>query len=209
MKLALSLLFGAILTTTALSQQILNGSVAIPSGNIWYVNFYVPPQGGTVVGRFQAQGGNSNDIEAYIVTPDDYVNMANGHAFRSYYSSGTTTLANVSTELPNGYYRFAFSNRSGWVARTIYGNISLITNTPRREERQQAEEEYSQCQLVGPARVPLYIYDKGGPNLYLKRGSEIERHRQRTPGGKRGTLVSITAGGRPYWVALKHTRCSS
>src|ERR1700754_2261783 len=71
---------------------LLNGSVAIPAGNVWYQGFAIN-RDGRVSGRFRADGGGK-DIYCVIVDSDGYENLKNGNQFLSYYNLGKVTVAN-------------------------------------------------------------------------------------------------------------------
>ena len=105
-------------------EYLLQGSIAVPAGKVWRNEFWFGERGGMVQGRFRAEGGSNDDIYCYIVTPDDYENMKNGNEFRSYYSSGKVTVANINLQLPAGSYVLASSNaHSLFSTKTVYGEI--------------------------------------------------------------------------------------
>jgi hypothetical protein len=74
------------------------------------------PQGATSVqlhGNFTASGGLTNDIEAFVLSSDDFVNWQNRHAARSLYNSGKVTVGTLNVNLPAdaGTYYLVFNNR--------------------------------------------------------------------------------------------------
>lgn len=90
---------------------IINGGFTVKAGDARYWNFNVGGKGGTVTGRFKAEGGSGNDIECFILDPDSFENWRNGHRVRTYYNSGRITVANINVTLPAGNYVLVFNNR--------------------------------------------------------------------------------------------------
>lgn len=108
------------------------GSPAFTVKNLGYVytQFDVPP-GATnvsVVGRFTASGGIGNDIEAYVLTSDGFVNFQNGHQATTYYQSGRVTQGSINANLPAGaatYYLVFSNNFSLLSAKAVQASITL------------------------------------------------------------------------------------
>jgi hypothetical protein len=97
------------------SLPIGNGSLVVKAGSYSSYALFVP--GGvtrvTVTGRFTASGGSGNDIMAYLLDEDGFVNFKNGHAARAFYNSGKVTEAAIGAVLPtsSGVYYLVFDNR--------------------------------------------------------------------------------------------------
>lgn len=110
--------------------QIFNGSVAVnPSGMVWFP-IDADNMGGRVIGRFQAQGGTSNDIECFIVDEDGLLNLRNGNQAWTFYRSGRVTVADINVFLVGRRYYLVFSNRTGWVARNVFGSVGMTITYP-------------------------------------------------------------------------------
>src|SRR5271168_1404811 len=91
----MALLWAAIIVATlfrlndrvSLRQDLLTPSVfTVNAGSVFSVPFNVNKPG-HVLGRFQATGGNNNDIEAVIADADDFENWKKGHSVRLRYQS--------------------------------------------------------------------------------------------------------------------------
>lgn len=104
--------------------QIGQAVFEVPPGRYVYFQFTVPDAVGLrnyVRGRFQAQGGNGNDIAALILNADGFINFQNGHQAAAFYSSnGNVTVGNISVgPLPQGIYYIVFSNLGSVVSNKI------------------------------------------------------------------------------------------
>jgi hypothetical protein len=97
------------------SVPITNGALTVNAGSFSWYTFAVPP-GATVVtvsGHFAATGGFRNDIMAYVLDADSFVNFRNHHPVNTLYNSGKLTQSQISATLPNGSgtYYLVFDNR--------------------------------------------------------------------------------------------------
>jgi zinc-ribbon domain len=95
--------------------QAINQDFTVKSNGYYYFKLDVPA-GATSVrlqGNFSAIGGSGNDIEAYILPENDFVNWQNRHEAKTFYNSGKVTVSNVAVNLPSdsGTYYFVFDNR--------------------------------------------------------------------------------------------------
>jgi hypothetical protein len=82
-----------------------------------------------VTGKFRAQGGPQNDIEAYILDQDGFANWANDHSAPAYYNSGRLTVGSIDTVLGAGTYYLVFNNRySPGDRKTVEASIQLRTD---------------------------------------------------------------------------------
>ena len=62
-------------------------------------------------GKFLAEGGSGNDIEAYVFDAEGIANWKNYHGYRRYYESGKVTAGSFDLPLNPGKYFLVFSNR--------------------------------------------------------------------------------------------------
>jgi hypothetical protein len=89
------------------------------------------PSGATSVnlsGNFTANGGFTNDVEAYVLSADDFVNWQNRHAAKALYSSGKVTVGTLNVNLPAdaGTYYLVFNNRFSLLAqKTVIVDVAL------------------------------------------------------------------------------------
>lgn len=87
----------------------------INAGAYYILKFEAPPgsYSETLKGHFSATGGMGNDVEVYVVTEDDLVNLQNGHQVHSLYDSGRVTQETMDVNLPTGggKYCLVFSNK--------------------------------------------------------------------------------------------------
>jgi hypothetical protein len=103
-------------------------SLKVPAGEYQSYSFRVANRA-IVTGRFQAYGGPQNDIEAYILDNDGFINWTNDHGSPAYYNSGRLTVGNISTPLSAGTYYLVFNNRySRFDDKNVDANIQLRTD---------------------------------------------------------------------------------
>lgn len=88
-----------------------------PRAYVYYT--FLTNNDATVTGRFEAEGGDGNDIECFIVDEDGFKNYSNGHAVRTWYNSGRITVANIYTRVPKGRYFIIFNNNFSWLANKV------------------------------------------------------------------------------------------
>ena len=104
--------------------QIVSDDFALPPGYTKSYNFAVKGQG-TVVGRFEAQGGIDDAIQVVITDRDGLTNLRNGNRFQCWYNSGEVTVQNINVSLSPGDYILVFSNRGSLTNRTIKTAVRL------------------------------------------------------------------------------------
>lgn len=103
-------------------QTIFDDSLHVPASNILSKRFSLD-EPALVSGYFTAQGG-SNDIECFIVSEIDFVNLRNGNDFRSFYSSGNVTIGKISANLDAGNYYLVFRNQAMFTNKTVKTKLS-------------------------------------------------------------------------------------
>lgn len=121
---------GSVVVTAPPPAQIIPGNsrISIPAGKYQSYSFRVG-ESALVTGRFQAFGGAQNDIEAYILDHDGFLNWTNDHGAPAYYNSGRLTVGNIRTPLGAGTYYLVFSNRNSPAdAKTVEASIQLRTD---------------------------------------------------------------------------------
>jgi hypothetical protein len=106
----------------------------INAGAAYSFKFEVPAgaYNASLKGHFSATGGVGNDIEAFVITQDDYVNWQTGHTVHTLYNSGKVTQETLNVTLPAGVgtYCLVFSNKSSWlVPRAVQANENLTYYT--------------------------------------------------------------------------------
>jgi zinc-ribbon domain len=87
----------------------------VNAGGVYYFTFEMPTGAfnATLKGHFAASGGAGNDVEAFVVSEDDFVNWRNGHSVKALYNSGRVTQETLNVFLPTnpGKYILVFSNK--------------------------------------------------------------------------------------------------
>jgi hypothetical protein len=79
-----------------------------------------------VFGRFQATGGDGNDIEAVIADAGNFEKWKNGQPAQVMYQSDKVTMGSIQVMLSPGQYDLAFNNRFSSLAdKTITASIVL------------------------------------------------------------------------------------
>jgi ribosomal protein L40E len=86
------------------SQVITNTALAVKASSYTYFEFFVAANATNVFvdGHFTATGGSGNDIEVYILTPDEFVNFQNHHQTPTLYNSQRATQDSINAVLPSG-----------------------------------------------------------------------------------------------------------
>ncbi|HEV7646266.1 MAG TPA: hypothetical protein VGO50_20190 [Pyrinomonadaceae bacterium] len=109
--------------------NIISGaSVNIGAGKYQSYSFQVRDTA-LLTGKFRAQGGPQNDIEAYILDQDGFLNWTNNRSAPAYYNSGRLTVGNIDTVLGAGTYYLVFNNRYSQDDRkTVEASLQLRTD---------------------------------------------------------------------------------
>lgn len=117
---------------TAQHHTVRLGGSALTVANLSYsyVQFSVPADAAnvSVTGHFTASGGTGNDIEAYILTADGFVNFQNGHQATNCYDSGRVTQGTVNVNLPSGaaQYYLVFNNSFSLLSsKSVQASVTL------------------------------------------------------------------------------------
>jgi hypothetical protein len=96
------------------SLAVTNGAFTVKAGSMEYTAFTVPANSTNVFveGHFAASGGAGNDIEVYILSPDEFVNFQNHHQTPTLYNSQRETQNSINAVLPSGAgtYYLVFNN---------------------------------------------------------------------------------------------------
>jgi hypothetical protein len=87
---------------------ILINTFEVKPGHYNTTSFTVSGRGARISGRFRALSGDN--IKAYILGPDAYVNFKHNNDFSSYYRSGKTAVGNIDISLAPGLYYLVFEN---------------------------------------------------------------------------------------------------
>jgi hypothetical protein len=98
----------------------------VKAGSIYYVKFNVG-RSARVAGRFEASGGQGNDVQVVVANADSFENWQNGHTTQVLYQTDKTTVGtlNVPITRPGTYY-LGFNNKfSLFTDKTVSGQIQL------------------------------------------------------------------------------------
>jgi hypothetical protein len=99
---------------------------SVKAGSMYFVMFTVTGPA-RVIGRFEASGGQGNDIQVVLTDADDFENWKNGHQANVLYQSEKTTVGTINVPISRaGTYYLAFNNQFSILSdKTITGNIQL------------------------------------------------------------------------------------
>lgn len=101
---------------------LLNGSIGIPAGNHWRIQFEVK-NGNRIQGWFRVA---KYDIECLIMDQNNYELYEKGYDPFVLYSSGKATAANINVRPRPGIYYLVFSNKHAILySKTVNGLIVL------------------------------------------------------------------------------------
>ena len=105
-------------------------AITIKAGSFYYVKFAVAAgaYNTNLKGHFSATGGSGSDIEAFVVTEDDFVNWQNRHPVHPLYSSGRVTQETLDVTLPDAgnTYFLVFNNRFSFISpKAVETDVNL------------------------------------------------------------------------------------
>lgn len=83
---------------------IVNTAVTVAAHSYSWYTFSLPERSVnvSVQGHFAATGGMGNDIQVYILNPDEFANFQNHHTTPTFYNSQRETQNSISAVLPAG-----------------------------------------------------------------------------------------------------------
>lgn len=112
-----------------LHTETIDTAFAVPKLSSHSYKFAIPTGANAALlqGHFSAIGGAGNDIEAWLMSDDEFVNWQNRHSVTPIYNSGRVTQATINVSLPQpGTYYLVFNNRFSFVSpKAVQDNISL------------------------------------------------------------------------------------
>lgn len=104
------------------SKPMVSGQLTLKAGEVRLIRFTITPEMGEarVLGRFIAGGTNGADIEALLMSEDEFPNWDHGHQSRTLYSTnGPKTTDRFDVALDPGAYVLVFSNRAALLFHTL------------------------------------------------------------------------------------------
>jgi len=95
------------------TERLNNPALSVNPTGFAYFKLDVPANASdvTLQGNFTASGGSGNDVEAYVMSEEDFVNWQNGHAAKTYYNSGKVTVGTINVHVPAGRCYLVFNNK--------------------------------------------------------------------------------------------------
>ncbi len=108
------------------SEALTPTQFTVKAGTIYYVRFNVGSSA-RVVGRFEASGGEGNDVQVVLANADSFENWKNGHTAQVLYQTEKTTVGNINVLIKQpGTYFLCFNNKfSLFTDKTVSGDIQL------------------------------------------------------------------------------------
>jgi hypothetical protein len=112
---------------TTRTEPITPPNFIVNAGTYYYFGFTVAGAA-RVAGRFEANGGSGNDIEAFITDADNFENWKNGHQSRANYQSGRATVGNIELAISRpGTYYLVFNNKFSLLSnKVITSSLNFI-----------------------------------------------------------------------------------
>jgi predicted nucleic acid-binding Zn ribbon protein len=111
--------------------SVMNERFTVKAGESSSHEFTITPQmeGARLVGKFEASGGNGNDIQVCVATSDEFRNWINGNEAKIFYGR-TATVDSLDLALPPGAYTVGFSNKHAILfSRNVTANLILRYTT--------------------------------------------------------------------------------
>jgi hypothetical protein len=97
------------------SYEIDTKAIAVQRNQMWWQPLHVKNdwRNARLIGRFTAQGGEKNDIEAVVTDEDGLINLRKNHSYQPkvWYMSGRVTEDAINAPLPAGQSYLIFDNR--------------------------------------------------------------------------------------------------
>jgi predicted nucleic acid-binding Zn ribbon protein len=112
------------------SYEIDTKAIAVQPDQMWWQPLHVKNdwRNARLVGRFTAQGGEKNDIEAIVTNEDGLINWRKNNLRRPkvWYESGRVTEDTINAPLPTGQSYFVLNNRfSDFANKTVRFNLRV------------------------------------------------------------------------------------
>jgi hypothetical protein len=91
---------------------IINEKITVKAGEVSSRDFTITPQmeSARLTGKFEATGGNGNDVQVCVATTDEFRNWINGNEAKVFYSR-KATVDTFDVALAPGTYTLGFSNK--------------------------------------------------------------------------------------------------
>ena len=113
-------------------EQIANTPVTVKADRYYYYAFRVPPaaKNAIVKGYFKTAGGAGNEIEAYILSRDDFEQWWYGKPSQAFYQSGKVTQSTINALLPaDGIYYLVLNNQVSLASsKVVQIDVALAYN---------------------------------------------------------------------------------
>ncbi|MFH1031770.1 MAG: hypothetical protein V1767_04335 [Chloroflexota bacterium] len=114
---------------TPKSQVLVNGTVNVEAGKYYEMPFSVTSamRDATVSGSFRASGGQTNNIEVFILDDKAFTDWTNGYQVKPSYYSGRVTEGNIEALVSaQGKYHLVISSVfSVFSSKEVSANVSL------------------------------------------------------------------------------------
>ncbi|HZF41769.1 MAG TPA: hypothetical protein VE715_23330 [Blastocatellia bacterium] len=112
------------------SYEIDTKALALQPDQMWSQPLHVQNdwRNARLVGKFTAQGGEKNEIDAIVTNEDGLVNWRKNYSYqpKAWYRSGPVTEDTINATLPTGQSYFIFDNRlSPSANKTIRFNLRV------------------------------------------------------------------------------------
>lgn len=111
--------------------SIINEKITVKAGDSATRDFTITNQmeGARLSGKFEALGGNGNDIQVCVATSDEFRNWINGNQAKVFYGR-KATVDTFDIALPPGTYTLGFSNKHAILfSRDVTANVTLHYTT--------------------------------------------------------------------------------
>jgi len=183
--LALTCSLISTIPVAAQGQRLIKQYVTVPPGKWVSQKFTVFRQGAKVEGKFRAEGGFGNDIQALILDEDAYENFSNGHSVKTYFNSNKVTVGRISITLSEGVYYLVFTNAFSLASNKVVTSDIYIESLGNQQSDESSDPEFK--------------YDAGHTKL-LGMTNLLNADDKRAYGSKRsiatGKIVKVLYDGR-------------
>lgn len=110
------------------TDSLAQGQFNVVAGGMKWWGFTITPEmkNATVVGKFEAQGGEGNDINVFIADEKEFAKYRSGRESNVLYDSDNVTTAELNESLEPGHYFLVFNNQFSVVSnKSVKSEINL------------------------------------------------------------------------------------
>lgn len=114
------------------TNSLAEGQFNVAAGGMKWWEFTITPEmkSATVVGKFEAQGGEGNDINVFIAEAKEFAKYKSGRESNVFYDSDNVSTGELNESLEPGHYFLVFNNQFSTIStKSVKAEINLTYGT--------------------------------------------------------------------------------